>query len=128
MPASRSREWVRSRWLPSAAALAVLHLLAVTAPSAQMPAGMTATSAAPPDPAKLTQLVLQDCGSCHGMTLKGGLGKPLTTEHLAPWDRDQIVHIILEGVPGTPMPPWKPLLSEAEARWIADSLKKGTLQ
>jgi cytochrome c55X len=107
--------------------LAVLHIPAVTA-SAQMPAGMTAASPASPDPARLTQLVLQDCGSCHGMTLKGGLGKPLTTEHLAQWDRDQIVHIILEGVPGTPMPPWKPLLSEAEARWIADSLKKGTLQ
>lgn len=81
-----------------------------------------------PDADKLTRLVLQDCGSCHGMTLKGGLGKPLTADQLAQWDRDQITHIILEGVPGTPMPPWKPLLSEAEARWIADRLKSGTLQ
>ncbi|MCC6888727.1 MAG: cytochrome c [Hyphomicrobiales bacterium] len=80
------------------------------------------------DAAKLSNLVRQDCGGCHGLTLKGGLGKPLTAEHLAPWDRDQIALIILDGVPGTPMPPWRPLLSEAEARWIADALKQGTLQ
>jgi cytochrome c55X len=80
-----------------------------------------------PDAAKLTKLVRQDCGGCHGLTLKGGLGKPLTADHLARWDRDQIAFIILDGVPGTPMPPWRPLLSEAEARWIADALKQGTL-
>ena len=27
--------------------------------------------------------------------------------------------IILDGVPGTAMPPWRPLLSEGEALWIA---------
>lgn len=81
-----------------------------------------------PDPAKLTSLVRQDCGSCHGLTLKGGLGKPLTVAHLAKWSDDQIVNIILDGVPGTPMPPWRPLLSEAEARWIANALKRGSLR
>jgi cytochrome c55X len=80
------------------------------------------------DPAKLGALVRQDCGSCHGLTLKGGLGKPLTAERLAPWDRDRLTYIILDGVPDTPMPPWRPLLSEAEARWIADALKTGRLQ
>ncbi len=83
---------------------------------------------AAPDPQKLSNLVRQDCGSCHGLTLKGGLGKPLTTDRLAQWDREQIAHIILNGVPGTPMPPWRPLLSEAEARWIADALKRGILR
>ena len=81
-----------------------------------------------PDPARLSSLVRHDCGSCHGLTLKGGLGAPLTAERLAKWDRDQITHIILEGIPGTPMPPWRPLLSEGEARWIADALKQGHLQ
>lgn len=80
-----------------------------------------------PDPQKLGMLVRQDCGSCHGLTLRGGLGKPLTVEQLAQWDRDQLAYIILDGVPGTPMPPWRPLLSEAEARWIADMLKQGKL-
>jgi len=79
------------------------------------------------DPASLSNLVRQDCGSCHGLTLKGGLGKPLTAENLAPWSREQIAQIILDGVPGTPMPPWRPLLTEAEAHWIADMLKAGRM-
>lgn len=81
--------------------------------------------AADADP--LSNLVRQDCGGCHGLSLKGGLGKPLTAEHLAQWDREQLVHIILDGVPGTPMPGWRPLLTEEEAGRIADMLKQGTL-
>lgn len=78
-----------------------------------------------PERAKaLENMVLQDCGSCHGMTLKGGLGLPLTTEALASADRAGLALIILDGVPGTAMPPWRPLLSEDEAMWIADYLKK----
>jgi cytochrome c55X len=80
------------------------------------------------DPAKLSNLVRQDCGSCHGMTLKGGLGKPLTVENLKQWDRSQLIHIILDGVPGTPMPGWRPLLTESEAAWIADALQQGALR
>jgi cytochrome c55X len=72
--------------------------------------------------------VRQDCGACHGLTLRGGLGKPLVSERLAPWDREQLAHIILDGVPGTPMPAWRPLLTESEAKWIADALKRGLLR
>ena len=32
---------------------------------------------------KLVALVREDCGSCHGRTLKGGLGPPLLPEALA---------------------------------------------
>ena len=81
-----------------------------------------------PDSDKLANLVRQDCGSCHGLTLQGGLGKPLTAERLAQWDHAQLVHIILDGVPGTPMPGWRPLMTEAEAGWIANVLKQGTLR
>ena len=80
------------------------------------------------DPGKLANLVRHDCGSCHGLTLKGGLGKPLTAERLLQRDRDQLAQIILDGIPGTPMPPWRPLLTEAEARWIAEALKSGSLR
>ena len=79
------------------------------------------------DTARLANLVREDCGSCHGLTLKGGLGKPLTPEHLRVWSHEQLVAIILDGVPGTPMPPWRPLLTEAEVQWIADRLQKGDL-
>ena len=105
----------RSRLWPNAA----LALFATMA--------LAVAGEATPDPVKLANLVRQDCGSCHGLTLKGGLGKPLTVEQLGPWDRDQLVHIILDGIPGTPMPPWRPLLSEPDARWIADRLKQGDL-
>lgn len=74
---------------------------------------------------ELTFLVRQDCGSCHGMTLNGGLGKPLTPQALAPLEADSIAYIILEGVPGQPMPPWKGLITAADAQWIAKRLKEG---
>jgi cytochrome c55X len=31
----------------------------------------------------------------------------------------------VHGRPGTPMPPWRALLSEDEARWIANRLAQG---
>jgi cytochrome c55X len=82
---------------------------------------------AAPDAARLSNLVRQDCGSCHGLTLKGGLGKPLTSEHLRAWSSEQLVSIILDGVPGTPMPPWRPMMSETDARWIVNRLQQGNL-
>lgn len=76
----------------------------------------------PADVARLSHLVAQDCGACHGMTRRGGLGSPLTRDALDGQDRETIATIILDGVPQTAMPPWRPLMSEAEAYWIADYL------
>ena len=81
-----------------------------------------------PDPDELSKLVRQDCGSCHGLTLNGGLGRPLTSDRLMQWDRDQLTQIILDGIPGTPMPSWRPLLTQAQARWIAEALKSGSVR
>ncbi len=72
----------------------------------------------------LKNLVMHDCGSCHGLTRKGGLGSALLPEALADRSPEALAAIILDGVPGTAMPPWRPLLSEAEAAWIADYLKE----
>lgn len=83
-------------------------------------AGSAAAGPAP-DPV-LERLVRQDCGSCHGLTLKGGLGSDLRAETLAHRDRDALAAIILDGIPGTAMPPWRPLLTEAQALWIVDYL------
>lgn len=77
---------------------------------------------------ELTNLVRQDCGSCHGMTLKGGLGRPLTPESLKDSPVEGIARIILDGVQGTPMPPWSGLITEEEARWIAELLRQGLPQ
>ena len=80
------------------------------------------------DRARLADLVRQDCGSCHGLTLKGGLGRPLTREALADFPQDVVRDIILDGLPGTPMPPWRPLLKPDEAEAIAEMLKRGEVQ
>lgn len=74
---------------------------------------------------RLTELVRQDCGSCHGMTLKGGLGSPLQPQDIAHLEAAGIAQIILDGIPGKPMPPWRGLISEADAQWIAERLKEG---
>jgi cytochrome c55X len=76
----------------------------------------------------LGYLVAQDCGSCHGMTLRGGLGKPLTPANLEALEVETIAQVILDGVPGTPMPPWRGLLAEEEALWIAEALKTGAIK
>ena len=86
-------------------------------------ATLAATTIPPQRQAELEHMVVQDCGSCHGLTMKGGLGKPITPEALAGYDPDGLAAIILDGVPGTAMPPWRPLISDAEALWIADYLK-----
>jgi cytochrome c55X len=85
------------------------------------PAGAEITA---PRAAELEHMVIQDCGSCHGLTRKGGLGSPLTPAALSHAEPEILALIILDGVPQTAMPPWRPLLSEEEALWIADYLLK----
>jgi cytochrome c55X len=80
---------------------------------------------APARQSELVRMVRQDCGSCHGMTLKGGLGPPLVTAALRDRPAESLKHTILQGRAGTPMPPWRNLLTEAEAEWIVAQLLKG---
>ena len=75
--------------------------------------------------AELHNLLIQDCGSCHGMTMKGGLGPALTPEVLKNKSRHMIEVTILHGRPGTPMPPWNELLSKEEVHWLVDRLYSG---
>lgn len=80
------------------------------------------------DPTALKRLVHQDCGSCHGMTLKGGLGPDLRPETLRHYEPDTLTGVILDGIPDTAMPPWRPLITEEEAEWIAHYLLKPEAQ
>ncbi len=84
-----------------------------------------ADTPAPARQAELLSLVRQDCGSCHGLRLEGGLGLPLTSQALREKSPEALKQTILHGRGGTPMPPWKPFLTEAEAGWIVDILLKG---
>ena len=76
--------------------------------------------------AELSTLLKHDCGSCHGLTLKGGLGPALLPGALKDKPTDFLVEVILDGVPGTPMPPWRGELTAEEALWLAQSIKRGT--
>jgi cytochrome c55X len=87
--------------------------------------------AGPPDPGRrgaLLYLLRQDCGSCHGLTLKGGLGPPLLPSSLEGKPDEALVETILDGRPGTPMPPWGFEISPDEAAWMVEQLKAGVPQ
>lgn len=103
-----------------------LARIALVATALALPAG--AEQITPEKAQELEHLLYQDCGSCHGLTRKGGLGSPLTPEAMQGRDRDGLAEVILDGLPGTAMPPWRPLMTEAEAYWIADYLLKDTDQ
>lgn len=85
----------------------------------------TAALAGEPDAARqaeLVRLVRQDCGSCHGMTLKGGLGPALLADNLRDKPAEGLAATIYYGRPGTAMPPWQRFMTEAEAGWIVQKL------
>lgn len=75
--------------------------------------------------AQLKYLLAQDCGSCHGMTRKGGLGPALLPNTLAGKPDRLLVATILDGRSGTAMPPWRGQLTEAEAAWLVRQLRRG---
>lgn len=95
------------------------------------------TAAAMPQPAQstdevdreraraLSRLVRHDCGSCHGMTLRGGLGPALTPSALEGRSTESISWLIANGRPERAMPGWAPLLASPEIDWIARGLLDG---
>jgi len=93
--------------------------------SACLAGAALADAVAPARQSELVRMVRQDCGSCHGLTLKGGLGPALVAPALKDRPRETLKYTILQGRPGTAMPPWKRFLTEGEAEWIADQLLKG---
>jgi len=77
---------------------------------------------------ELRYLLRHDCGSCHGMTLKGGLGPSLEAASLKEKTDGELMEIIMEGVHGQPMPPWRGLLTHEDARWLIGLLRAGGWQ
>lgn len=74
---------------------------------------------------ELLYLLEQDCGSCHGLKLKGGLGPALRPADIAGVPDAALIDAILHGRPGTPMPPWDIEISDAEVRWLVGRLRTG---
>jgi cytochrome c55X len=104
-----------------------LERIAVAAAALLLLAAPAAAAGAPSKSrqAELIYRLRQDCGSCHGYTLKGGLGPSLLPAALRGKDDDALVHVILYGKPGRPMPPWQFEVSRDEAAWLVRAMKKG---
>ncbi|MCC6466793.1 MAG: cytochrome c [Alphaproteobacteria bacterium] len=104
----------RASWLPEAAL--ALALIAAAAPGAagELPAQRQA---------ELRHLLDHDCGSCHGLTRRGGLGPALSATALGDRDDDFLIDTILLGRRGTPMAPWGSELSRDDARWLVDRMR-----
>lgn len=107
MRRNRSWSWTLA-WLP-----ALLCAPAMAQAPAQTPVRQQ----------QLLRMLQQDCGSCHGMRLTGGLGPPIHAQAMRELPRTSIAAVIYHGRPGTPMPPWKSMLSAAEAEWLAGVLR-----
>ena len=71
---------------------------------------------------ELRNMLKHDCGSCHGLTLKGGLGPSLLAQDLVNKPDDYLLETIQNGRQGTAMPPWKPFITEQETRWFIQTL------
>lgn len=73
---------------------------------------------------ELMYLLHQDCGSCHGMTLKGGLGPSLLPADLAGKPASYLREVIANGVPEKAMPPWKNILQPQEIDFLVQRLTR----
>lgn len=105
-------------------ALAVLPESPSAPPVVAIPQTAADTPAVPPARAAvLRDFLVQDCGSCHGLTLGGGLGPPLQRDLLANKPVPYLTYVILNGRPGTAMPPWSGLLTAPEGEWLARELR-----
>lgn len=79
-----------------------------------------------PSPERQTairNMLNHDCGACHGLTLKGGLGPSLLPNALAGKPDEFLISTILEGRKGTAMPPWQPFMNRDEAAWLVRILR-----
>ena len=73
---------------------------------------------------ELRHLLKNDCGACHGLTLKGGMGPALLPDNLQGKPDEFLINTILQGRKGTAMPPWKTFMNADDALWLVRQLRK----
>ena len=122
-PLSPQASPVRSRL--GAACLAWCAGLGLAGMAAAQPTDPAPAAPSPERQGALVRMVRQDCGSCHGMRLTGGLGPALTPQALEGKPLLSMASTIYGGRPGTPMPGWSAMLTQDEAQWVAQQLADG---
>jgi len=73
----------------------------------------------------LLNMLKHDCGSCHGLPPKGGLGPSLMPDVLVDKNDKLLLDAIQNGRAGTAMPPWRQFLSVDESLWLIGQLRQG---
>lgn len=73
---------------------------------------------------ELENMLKHDCGSCHGLPPKGGLGPSLMPDALAGKNDALLFDAIRNGRAGTAMPSWRPFLNDVEIRWMVGRLRQ----
>lgn len=104
----------------------ICHFLSVTTVSAnEKSASESKPELTSEKQSALLHLIKQDCGSCHGMRLTGGLGPDLTSSRMRQLGEKNISTVIKYGRPGTAMPPWRAILNDDEIAFISEQLVRG---
>jgi cytochrome c55X len=99
--------------LSGGAAALLLGGAALAQPPAAAPAPALLPDALLPDGGE--DLFSRNCGGCHGYDLDGGSGPSLFADTLLSKRTDaMLLYTIQNGRPGTRMPPWKALLTDAQ--------------
>jgi len=75
--------------------------------------------------AEIMDFVHSTCATCHGASLAGEVGPPLTPAALKDKDSAMLAATILNGRPDTQMMPFTGMISEDEAAWLVGRLKAG---
>jgi cytochrome c55X len=105
--------------------------VAATAIALAAAAGMAWAGAAwaqPPDAARqkeILDVVHNTCVTCHGPTLEGVVGPPITPAVLKDKDPAMLADTILNGRPDTMMQPFNAILTPDEAAWLVGQLQAG---
>ena len=74
--------------------------------------------------AELLNMLKHDCGSCHGLPPKGGLGPSLMPDALAAKTDALLFDAIQNGRAGSAMPAWRPFLNAEETHWMIQQLRQ----
>ena len=87
-------------------------------------AAVAADTPSPQRQQVLMNVLKHDCGSCHGLPPKGGLGPSLLPDALAAKSDKVLVDVIRNGRPGTAMPPWQQFFTLDETAWLVGQLRE----
>ena len=74
---------------------------------------------------ELLDFVEQNCPACHGIRMRGSIGPALSKANLQYLSVNAVTLTILYGLTDKGMPAWEAQLSERDAYWIAEFLKRG---